>query len=111
MEIQTSVRPHKSPRQRSDIVAAYRRSQLTQREFAARHGIALSTLQRWLHSGTAAVASPAPALIELPNLYAPKPASLGAGYRLLSPGGVILEVNRGFDADEVRVLAHLLREL
>ena len=39
-----------SPSERVRLLAAYHRSQLTQREFVARHGLSLATLNRWLRS-------------------------------------------------------------
>ena len=111
MQIQSSVRHHKSPAERAGILAAYQKSHESQRAFASQQGIALSTLQRWLRAGTPTASSPVPELIELPNLCAPKLSAMGAGYRLHLTGGAVLEVGRGFDPGEVRVLAQLLREL
>ncbi len=42
-------RRHLTPAQGRRLLAGYHRSQLSQREFAARHGVGLSTLARWLH--------------------------------------------------------------
>jgi transposase-like protein len=111
MRIRTSVRHHKSPSERASIVAAYERSQVSQREFAAGQGIALSTLQRWLRVRTGAVATPSVTLVEVPNLWEARSQVAGAAYRLCFARGPALEVSRGFDAGEVRVLAQLLREL
>ena len=38
-----------TPEQRARLVSRYRKSKLTQREFAEREGITLSTLQSWLY--------------------------------------------------------------
>jgi transposase-like protein len=43
-----------TPQQRQRLLARYHRSQLGQREFAARHGVGLSTLGRWLEQERAA---------------------------------------------------------
>ncbi len=43
-----AVGRHFTTRERSNLVAAYPRLQLTQREFAEQHGISLATLARWL---------------------------------------------------------------
>ena len=106
------VRHHKTPAERADIVAEYPRSQVSQREFAAQHGIALSTLQRWLHLNESDVGSGSPALVEVPNPLKPL---LGRGpaatYRLHFPRGLVLEVAPGFQTGEVRALAQLLQEL
>src|SRR5665811_417122 len=53
--------PRTTPKQRAQWVRRYRRSGLTQRIFAAQHGIGWSTLVRWLRDpATAAVDPPAP---------------------------------------------------
>ena len=41
-----------TPEERARLVSGYRRSKLTQREFAEREGITLSTLQGWLYRRT-----------------------------------------------------------
>ena len=43
-----SVRRHKTAQQRQQLVTRFHQSKLTQRQFAARHGIRLSTLSKWL---------------------------------------------------------------
>ena len=43
-----SAHRRRTPEQRQRLVTRFRQSQLTQREFAARHGIGLSTLGKWL---------------------------------------------------------------
>jgi transposase-like protein len=43
-----SVRRRLTPQQRQQLLAHYHRSKLTQREFAARHNLGVSTLGRWL---------------------------------------------------------------
>jgi transposase-like protein len=42
------VRHRFTAQQRQRLVARFHRSQLTQRDFAARHGVGLSTLNKWL---------------------------------------------------------------
>jgi transposase-like protein len=41
-------RPHSTPEQRAQWVRRYERSGLSQREFAERHHLGLSTLQKWI---------------------------------------------------------------
>jgi hypothetical protein len=41
-------RPHSTPEQRAKWVRRYERSGLSQREFAARHQLGLSTLRKWI---------------------------------------------------------------
>ena len=68
MAIRSLVRHHKSPCEQAQILAAYERGQGTQEEVAAQHGIAVSTLQRWLHQSGTEPAVNVPPLVELPSL-------------------------------------------
>src|SRR5208283_5390914 len=43
-----SVRRRRTPEQRQRVLARFRKSQMTQRDFAVRHGIGMSTLSKWL---------------------------------------------------------------
>ena len=105
----THVHRHHSPSQRDQIVAAYQRSVLTQREFAAQAGIGYSTLTLWLrHAATAKAAEP-PAFVPVPNLF---PAAAAApAYRLQFPRGVIVEVASGFSSTELGALLQLVQTL
>jgi hypothetical protein len=115
MQNQSPVRPHKTSRQRGDILSAYKRTELTQREFAARHDIALTTLQRWLRQRESGSPSQGVRFVQVPNLLAtPEPvrgSSAAAAYRLHFPRGLVLEVAPGFQAGEVRLLAQLIQAL
>ena len=42
------VRRRKTPQERQRLVARFHESQMTQRDFAVRHGIGMSTLSKWL---------------------------------------------------------------
>jgi transposase-like protein len=42
------VQKRHTPREREKVLSAYHRSQQTQADFVARHGIGLSTLSKWL---------------------------------------------------------------
>ena len=109
MQSPTRTRPHKTPAQRADVLAAYRQTALSSHQFARRHGIAASTLFRWLRQASAATESGAAALIEVPNLLGhqlPAPA-----YRLGFANGVSVEIASGFPPEEVRTLAQLIRDL
>jgi transposase-like protein len=44
----SSVRRRLTPQQRQRLLARFHRSQLTQRDFAVRHGIGMFTLSKWL---------------------------------------------------------------
>jgi transposase-like protein len=95
-----------SPAQKEKLLAAYRRSGLTQKAFAAQMGIGYSTLTSWLgKAGAPPCAGPAddpPALIQVPNLLSG--ASRVAAYRLEFASGLTVEVARGFDSEELRRL-------
>ena len=109
MQSPPRARPHQTPAQRADVLAANRQTALSSHQFARRHGIATLTLFRWLRKASAATESGAAGLIEVPNLLAhqaPVPA-----YRLRFANGVSVEVASGFKADEVRTLAQLIRSL
>jgi transposase-like protein len=97
-----------TPAQREKLLAAYRRSGLAQKAFAAQMGIGYSTLTSWLGkagpSSSTGLADDPPALIRIPNLL--PPAGRVAAYRLEFAGGLTVEVARGFDPEELgRLLA------
>jgi transcriptional regulator with XRE-family HTH domain len=95
--------------QRETILTAYRRSQLTQREFASQAGISVSALQLWLRKAAARPSSQATAFVQVPNLLAQAPGP--AVYRLHLSGGIDLEVGSGFRPEELASLLQLLRSL
>ena len=96
--------------EKAELVAAYHRSGLSQRDFAQQHSLAPSNIQRWARQHeTVEQSQGSVPLVELPNLLASRP---GAGaYRLHFPRGLQLEVARGFELGEVRALAQLLQSL
>ena len=103
-------RQHRTAEEKAELVAAYHRSGLSQRDFAQQHGIAPSNIQRWARQHESLAASQgSTALVEVPNLLRSRP---GAGaYRLHFAQGFQLELARGFDVEEVRALAQLLQNL
>jgi transposase-like protein len=103
------ARRHHSPAQRDKIVAAYQRSVLTQREFAAQVGIGYSTLTLWLRNAATAKAADPPAFVPVPNLF--PAATAAAAYRLQFPRGVIVEVAPGFQSAELAALLELVQTL
>lgn len=105
MQTSATNRKRRSPAQREKILSGYRRSQLTQRAFAAQAGIGLSTLQLWLRKSAAAPAAPA-GFVQVPNLL-PQPAA-PAVYRLHLQNGIIVEIGSGFERTEVAALLQLL---
>jgi len=110
MQTKSGLRHYRTRVEKAKLVAAYKRSGLSQRDFALQHGIAASNIQRWVGQfpASAKPAHPA-ALLEVPNLLASRP-SPGA-YRLHFPQGFQLGVARGFEIGEVRALAQLLQSL
>jgi hypothetical protein len=110
MQTKPGPRQYRTRAEKAKIVAAYKHSGLSQRDFALQHGIAASDIQRWVGQfpASAKPAHPA-ALVEVANLLAAQP---GAGaYRLHFALGLQLEVARGFEIGEVRALVQLLRSL
>lgn len=94
-------RKRRKPEERSQILRAYHRSELSQRAFAAEAGISLSTLQLWLR-GTRIQPRSQPAFVEVPNVLASIPAPLP--YRLRWPSGLVLEIGQGFRPEDVAAL-------
>ena len=103
-----TVRKRRTTAQRAAILKAYRRSQLSQREFATQAGIGLSTLQLWLRRAAAPLPAPT-AFVQVPNLLADDPRA--PGYRLHLAGGIEVEVRSGFPPEEPAALLRLLRAL
>ena len=110
MQTKPGPRQHRTRAEKAKIVAAYKHSGLSQRDFALQHGIAASNIQRWVgqFSASAKLAPPG-ALVEVPNLLATQPRP--GAYRLHFARGFQLEVARGFEMGEVRALAQLLQSL
>ncbi len=110
MQTKPSSRRYRTRGEKAKIVAAYKRSGLSQRDFALEHGIAASNIQRWVGQFPASATPVHPAaLVEVPNLLAAQPGP--GAYRLHFPQGLQLEVARGFEMEEVRALAQLLQSL
>jgi hypothetical protein len=110
MQQKSRSRQYLTTGEKAELVAAYQRSGLSQRDFANQHGIAPSNIQRWVRQreGVAPNAGPA-TLLEVPNLLATR--SGPGAYRLHFAQGLQLEVARGFELGEVRALAQLLQSL
>ena len=109
MQDLTTVRKHRTPVEREQILEDYRRSQLTQKQFAARAGISVTTLQAWLRKAPNRPAPIPPAFLAVPNLLPAIPAA--PAYRLQWPGGLSLEVRAGFVSGELAALLQLLPAL
>ncbi|MDB6131317.1 MAG: hypothetical protein JWM04_2424 [Verrucomicrobiales bacterium] len=91
--------------ERQRCLAEYRKSGLTQREFAAKSGICFSTLVLWIRKAKTARSLAAPSFLELPSV---QPSSPAVVCRLVLPRGVSLEIPPGFPIQEVQQLAKLL---
>ncbi len=109
MRIISSARKHRSPTEKARILAAYDASELSQAGFAARRGLVLSTLARWLRERREGQEDGPPEFVEVPRLASPAPRA--ASYRIHFPRGVVLELEPGFQAGELRALAKLIRDL
>ena len=98
-----SSRRRRTAEQRQRLVRRFHQSQLTQRDFAARNGIGLSTLSKWLSLerdvGPAKVSFQE---LRLPNAAPPWPIEV------VSPQGWIVRLQNG---SELQTLPQLLRAL
>lgn len=91
---------------RARLVQDYRQGALSQKEYAAKAGIGVTTLQSWLRKEASA---PAPKLLPVPNLLSALPAR--STYRLHLASGLQLDVGPGFRAEELTTLLRVLRDL
>jgi hypothetical protein len=109
MQNKRSVVKHRTSAQRTQVVADYRRSGMSQRAFAAQAGVGVSSLQLWLRQERDAPAARATTFVPVPNLLAQAPAS--AIYRLRLVGGAILEIGPDCEPEQLRPLLELLKVL
>lgn len=110
MHKESRSRQYLTDAEKAAIVADYHRSGLSQRDFANRHGIAATNIQRWVgQTHQAERTDGLAALVEVPNLLA---TGTGSGtYRLHFPKGLMLELPRRFEPGQVRLLAELVQSL
>ena|ERR1017187_6460935 len=97
------VRRRRTPKQRQRLVRRFCRSQLTQREFARRHGIGLSTLSKWLRLERDAV----PAKVKFHEVRLPNPTPRWP-IEVVSPQGWVVRLQ---NSSELQTLPQLLRAL
>jgi hypothetical protein len=109
MQSSTLVRKHRTAAQRRGILRDYRRSQMTQKEFAAQAGLSVSALQAWLRKAAVGPCANDSVFVAVPNLLSASPAP--PVYRLQWPGGLSLEVRSGFSSPELGTLLQLLPKL
>jgi len=94
-------------------VEEFRRSGLTRREFARRHGINFWTLRNWLRrfpKEEPDKRADQDSLIELANPLAQQPSLASPSqYRVRMADGTTLELSSGFRREEVENLIDILR--
>ena len=93
----------RTPKQRQQLLARYHQSQLTQREFAARHGIGYSTLSKWLRLER----DVGPAKVSFQEVRLPNPTPRWP-VEVVSPQGWIVRLQ---NSSELQTLPQLLRAL
>jgi transposase-like protein len=98
-----SIRRRKTAQQRQRLVTLFHQSQLTQRDFAARHGVGLSTLGKWLHREGKKRLPP----VKFHEVALPNPVPRWA-VEVVSPKGWIVRLQNGV---ELQTLPQLLRAL
>jgi transposase-like protein len=89
--------------QRERFLADFHQSDLTQRDFAVRHGVGLSTLGKWLRDEGKATFPP----VKFQEVRLPNPSSRWL-VEVVSPQGWVVRVQNGSD---VRMLPQLLQAL
>ena len=110
MQTKSASRQHRTPTEKAKIVAAYKHSGLSQRDFALQRGIAPSNIQRWVGQFPASAKPVHPAAwVEVPNVLAAQ--TRPGAYRVHFAQGLQLEVALGFEIGEVRALAQMLHSL
>ena len=97
-----SVRRRLTSEQRQRLLTRFHRSRLTQRDFAARHGIGLSTLNKWLRLERDAV----PTKVKFQEVRLPN-ATPRWLIEVVSPQGWTVRLH----GSEVQTLPQLLRAL
>src|SRR5213596_2636739 len=109
MQRSTRVRRRYTPEQRDKILAAYQRSRLSQKDFAAQASIGHSTLTLWLRKAAATKVGGPSTFVPVPNLFSTGGAT--PAYRLQFPRGLVVEVAPGFESVELNALLQLVQRL
>ena len=99
-------RKHRSATQIRKILADFRKSGLSQRQFASRRTMSLSTLQSWVRKHPPAVTNSCrPEVISVGTYSGPPPL-----LEIEFPGGEVLRIGAGCRVEDIRgVLAELRR--
>ena len=96
-----SAHRRKTTQQRQRLVTRFHQSQLTQRQFAARHGIGLSTLSKWLRCESTQSLPP----VKFQEVSLPSVTPRWA-VEVVSPTGWVVRLQ---NSAEVQTLPQLLR--
>ena len=100
--------------EREGVLEEFRRSGLTQYEFASRAGISVSCLYSWMRRARLGSASTEPVrFLELPELPAPSSGadSSPPPYTVWFPGGLRVSLAHGFVPGEAEQLCRMVRSL
>lgn len=98
-----SVRRRRTAEQRQRVLVRFHKSQMTQRDFAVRHGIGMSTLSKWLRRENKAASPP----IKFQEVVLPN-TPLRYAVEVVSPQGWTVRLQNG---SEVQTLSHVLQAL
>ncbi len=90
-------------KQRQRFLAHFHKSKLTQRDFANRHGVGLSTFVKWLRLERDA----APTKVKFQEVRLPNPAPSGP-IEVVSPQGWIVRLQSGSDVQQLPSLLQAL---
>jgi hypothetical protein len=98
--------------ERQRLLEDFKRSGLTQRAFAQKFGIGLSTLQLWLRQAASTPVTSRPeGFVEIPDAFSFPPQQAVGCYRIHLPTGVSLEIPVGSVCPELPGLLQHLRDL
>jgi transposase-like protein len=97
------VRHRFTPQQRQRLLARFHQSQMTRKDFAARHGVGFSTLSKWLQDERR-TGKPA---LSFQEVVVPH-AAMGWAVEVTSPKGWTVRLN---DSSAIRSLPKVLRAL
>jgi transposase-like protein len=99
----SSVRRRLTPQQRQRLLAQFHKGHLTQRVFASRHGVGLSTLSNWLR-GEDKTAMPTVKFQEVTLPHTP----LRYAVELVSPKGWTVRLQNSSDVESLTQLLQAL---
>jgi transposase-like protein len=89
--------------QRQRLLARFHQSQLTQRDFAGKHGVGLSTLNKWLRVESEAPSPP----MKFQEVTLPKMSQRYA-VEVVSPQGWTVRLQNGSDVQQLPALLQAL---